>query len=118
MSTFPGWYTETNEAGEQEEVRPFPSRTLTTVILALLSLSTILALISTMWQHIGAVAAANSISAALGGAVSNRVGAASMALGWAAVGVIAVSTIGVVVMFISIALLEKLTDDDGPPTSS
>lgn len=71
-----------------------------------------------MCQHIGAVAATNSIQAVLGGAVSNRVGAVSMALGWSAVGMIAIGTIGILVLFISMELLGSMDADDVPPTRS
>lgn len=45
------------------------------------------------------------------GAVSGHVGTAAMVLGWFAVGLIGVATIGLLIMIMSISLLRRLTDD-------
>lgn len=44
------------------------------------------------------------------GAVSGHVGTAAMVLGWFAVGLIGVATIGLLIMIMSISLLRKFSD--------
>jgi Ca2+ regulator and membrane fusion protein Fig1 len=109
---FPRWYTEVSDTGSGQELKPFPSPTLSRTTLTLLLFSTILALLSAMWQHIAAVAAANAIATALGGAISHHIGAASMALAWTAVTMTAITMIALVIMLASINLLERLTNED------
>jgi hypothetical protein len=112
LSTFPGWHSEYSETGSEVEVNPFPSRLASQLAIACLGVSTIFSGISVLWQHIAAVAVATSTTALIGGAVKSHVGTASMALAWAAMLLLAISTAGVLVMILSIALLDRLTDDD------
>jgi len=111
LGTFPGWHKDVDAEGDEHEIKPFPSRLVTSVALACLILSFIFALISTLWQHIAAVAVATSLSTFIGGAITSHVGATSMALGWTAVGLLALAIMGVLVMILSIQLLDRLTDE-------
>lgn len=112
LSTFPGWHSEYSETGSEAEAKPFPSRLVSHLVAACLVVSTIFSGISVLWQHIAAVAVATSTTTLIGGAVKSHVGTASMVLAWAATFLLAISTFGVLLMIVSIALLDKLTDDD------
>jgi Ca2+ regulator and membrane fusion protein Fig1 len=90
---WPSWYEDIDSHGDEIEVKPFPIRTSLKAVAALHMLSAMLLLISTLWQHVAAAVAADSISNATGRAVSSHVGGTSMALAWAAVGVTVVVSI-------------------------
>ena len=111
LSNILGWHPEYSETGSEAEAKPFPSR-LAHLEAACLVVSTIFSGISVLWQHIAAVAVATSTTTLIGGAVKSHVGTASMALAWAATFLLAISTLGVLTVIASIALLDKLTDDD------
>ena len=98
-----------DEAGSERDVKPFPSRPVSQVALAAITLATLLALVSMMWQHTASVAAASTAQDLAYGAVKSEVGAASMALGWLGLAFLAVSALGLLVM--SINLLDRLTDE-------
>lgn len=110
VSTFPGWHIEVDDDGLETEVKPFPSKVRSRGALALMMISTICVLISVLWQHIAAVAAAGSISTALGGAASNHVGATSMGLGWAGVGVTVIATLGIAIYVLAMQLFDRTID--------
>jgi hypothetical protein len=110
--TLPKWRTEYDDQGFPTEIRSFRSPLATRASQILLLFSTILALLSTMWQHIAAVAAANAISTALGGAISHHVGTASMALAWTTAGVTALMAVVNVIGVLSITMFNALVDED------
>ena len=111
MATFPGWHEETDEAGSERDVKPFPSRPVSQVALGSVSLASLLALVSMMWQHTASVAAATTAQDMAYGSVTSRVGAAAMALGWIGLAFLVVPAIGLLVMILSIQLLDRLTDE-------
>ena len=111
LATFPGWHEETDENGSERDVKPFPSRPVSKVALAASTLASLLALVSMMWQHTASVAAATVAQDMAYGAVKTHVGAVSMALGWLGLAFLMLSTIGLLVMILSIQLLDRLTDE-------
>lgn len=111
LATFPGWYSDTDEAGSERDVKPFPFKPVTQVALAATALASLLALVSMMWQHAASVAAATTAQDLAYGAINSKVGAASMTLGWLGLAFLVIPAIGVCVMVLSISLLDRLTDD-------
>lgn len=111
LATFPGWHEETDENGSERDVKPFPSRPLSRIALAALTLASLLALVSMMWQHTASVAAATTAQDMAYGEVKTHVGAIAMALGWIGLAFLAIPAIGLLVMILSITLLDRLTDD-------
>ncbi|KAJ5557220.1 Ca2+ regulator and membrane fusion protein Fig1-domain-containing protein [Penicillium frequentans] len=110
LSTFPGWHSETSAGGSDVEVKPFPSRVVSQVALCLISFSFAFVSISVLWQHINSSSTASMAETLTYGAVSGHVGTAAMVLGWFAVGLIGVATIGLLIMIMSISLLIRMTD--------
>jgi hypothetical protein len=110
LATFPGWhYEQDEETGSEIDVKPFPSRPVCQVALALVFIASIFVLVSVLWQHTASVAAA-SISEDFGnGSVKSGVGTAAMVLGWFGFVLLIIVTIGLLVMLLSMAALDKLT---------
>lgn len=111
MNSFPGWHTEVDDSGSETDIRPFPGKLIMGIAVALLFVSMVLVLISIMWQHMVGVTAATSISTATGGVVENHIGATSIALGWAAVGMNAIAALGIWLASTSVELLDILIDE-------
>ncbi|MCJ1297340.1 hypothetical protein MMC08_000126 [Hypocenomyce scalaris] len=112
LATFPGWHQETDERGSERDVKPFPSRPVSQVALALIFVSSIFVLVSVLWQHTASVAA-STIAQDLGnGSVKSGVGTAAMVLGWFGFALLIIVTIGLLVMILSINLVAQLTDEE------
>ncbi|KAI9797238.1 MAG: hypothetical protein M1835_001594 [Candelina submexicana] len=111
LATFPGWHEEIDERGSDREVKPFPSRPVSQVALALIFISSIFVLVSVLWQHTASVAAATIAQDLGNGSVKSGVGTTAMILGWFGFALLIIVTIGLLVMILSIHLLDKLTDD-------
>ncbi|KAF3037529.1 hypothetical protein E8E12_007971 [Didymella heteroderae] len=112
LATFPGWREERDErTGSNIDFKPFPSRPVSQAALACCFVAAILLLVSSIWQHVGAVGAAAMADAAFFGNVKTAIGSAAMLLSWIGFAVAAVTTISLFVMIISIIVLDRLTDD-------
>ena len=111
LASFPGWRVEIDERGSERDVKPFPSRAASQTACGLSAIATFLALISSLWQHTAAVAAATTAENMGYGYVKSDVGAAAVGLGWAAFGTLVLPFVGLVVMILSMRLLEGLADD-------
>lgn len=111
LATFPGWHEEQDAAtGSDVDVKPFPSRPVSQVALALIFIASIFVLVSVLWQHTASVAA-STIAQDLGnGSIKSGVGTAAMVLGWFGFVLLIIVTIGLLVMILSIIVLDKLTD--------
>jgi hypothetical protein len=68
--------------GVDVDVRPFPSRAVCQVALALIFVSSIFVLISVLWQHTASVGAATITEDFGNGSVHSGVGTTAMILGW------------------------------------
>lgn len=112
LATFPGWHEERDrDTDSTVDVKPFPSRPVSQVALALIFISSIFVLVSVLWQHTASVAA-STIAQDLGnGSVKSGVGTSAMVLGWFAFVLLIIVTIGLLVMILSIMALDRLTDD-------
>ena len=112
LATFPGWHEELDERGEEKDVKPFPSRAVCQVALALIFVASVFVLVSVLWQHTASVAA-STIAQDLGnGSVKSGVGTTAMVLGWVGFSLLIVVTIGLLVMILSLGLIADLTDDE------
>jgi len=67
-------------------------------------------LITAIWQHTAAVAAASVIESICYNSVKATVGNAAVAQAWITVALLMIVTIGMVVMLVAIAVLDRLTD--------
>lgn len=111
LATFPGWHEETTEDDSIRDVKPFPSRPVSQVSLALIFVASVFVLVSVLWQHTASVAA-STIAQDLGnGSVKSGVGTTAMVLGWFGFALLIVVTIGLLVMILSIRLFTDLTDE-------
>ncbi|KAF2278431.1 membrane fusion mating protein FIG1 [Westerdykella ornata] len=113
LATFPGWHEERDAAtGSDVDVKPFPSRPVSQVALALIFIASIFILVSVLWQHTASVAAA-AVAQDLGnGSVKSGIGTSAMVLGWFGFVLFIIVTIGLLVMILSIIVLDRLTDND------
>ncbi|KAI0592858.1 Ca2+ regulator and membrane fusion protein Fig1-domain-containing protein [Biscogniauxia sp. FL1348] len=109
LATFPGWQTEEDSEGSEREVKPFPPRPITMTIAALMSIASALGFVSAFWQHIGAAGASTLLKLLTYDMAEAQIGAAAMTLGWLGASCACVTTIGMVIMILSIQLLSQLT---------
>ncbi|KAL9094823.1 MAG: hypothetical protein Q9165_002772 [Trypethelium subeluteriae] len=112
LATFPGWHEETDaRTGSDVDIKPFPSRPVSQIALALIFISSVFVLVSVLWQHTASVAASQVAQDLGNGSVKSGVGTSAMVLGWFGFGLLVVVTIGLLVMILSIRLLDKLADE-------
>lgn len=113
LATFPGWHEERDmRTGSDVDVKPFPSRPVSQIALALIFISSIFVLVSVLWQHTASVAAATVAQDLGNGSVKSGVGTSAMVLGWFGFVLLIIVTIGLLVMILSIIVLDRLTDND------
>ncbi|KAJ5766944.1 uncharacterized protein N7511_004560 [Penicillium nucicola] len=112
LATFPGWHDEIDETGSEREVKPFPSRPVSQVALALIFVSSVFVLVSVLWQHTASVAASTIAQDMGNGSVKSGVGSSAMVLGWFGFVLLVIVTVGLLFMILSLSLIRKLTDDE------
>ncbi|KAI9370141.1 membrane fusion mating protein FIG1 [Aspergillus egyptiacus] len=111
LATWPGW-TEVMTEGSEIEAKPFPSRPVSQVALALIFVGAVFVLVSVLWQHTASVAA-STIAQDLGnGSVKSGVGTSAMVLGWFGFSFMIIVSIGLLVMILNMRLLSQLTDEE------
>ncbi|KIW00861.1 uncharacterized protein PV09_07618 [Verruconis gallopava] len=112
LATFPGWHYEHDEiTGSDIDVKPFPSRPVCQVALALVFIASIFVLVSVLWQHTASVAASTIAQDFGNGSIKSGVGTSAMILGWFGFSLLIIVTIGLLVMLLSMSVLDKLTGD-------
>lgn len=111
LNTFPGWHEEIDEHGSERDVKPFPSRNVSGVVLLTQSAAAGCALCATVWQHCSAVAYASAIGVARLDHVVTKVGAAASALAWTGTCTQLLTCMLTLIMILSVQTLEDLTDD-------
>lgn len=112
LSTLPGWHTQVDIDGLEHEVKPFPSRTTTSIIGWTLAWAIGFGFVSSLWVHVGVVAATESIKVNFRQLVETRLGVVVLTLSWVAVALTVLALTAIIVMILSIRLLERLTEDD------
>ncbi|KAG9248493.1 Ca2+ regulator and membrane fusion protein Fig1-domain-containing protein [Calycina marina] len=110
LATFPGWHDETSSDGSERQVKPFPSRTMSYAILAMLALASMLIFVSIFWAHIGSSAGVVMAETLTYGAVRGHVGSVAMGLGWSTVFLVVIAAIGIFIMILSINTLSGIAD--------
>ena len=112
LATFPAWHVETDDTGNDVSVKPFPSQPLTKFICGILAAASFFALLSSLWQHVAAVAFTSTVRKISYGSVKSEVGAAAMGLGWASLIMYIGASCAMFVMILSISMLDDLLEDD------
>lgn len=113
LATFPGWHEETDDEGDARDVKPFPSRPVSQIALALIFVASVFVLVSVLWQHTASVAASQVAQDLGNGSIMSGVGVSAMALGWVSFGLLVAVTIGLLAMILSIRILSEALADDG-----
>ncbi|KYK54742.1 hypothetical protein DCS_06702 [Drechmeria coniospora] len=111
LATFPGWHEEEDSEGSEREVKPFPSRPVSQVALAIIFIASIFILVSVLWQHTASVAASIIAQDFGNGVVKSGVGTSAMVMGWFSFTLLIIVTIGLLVMILSISVLGQLMRD-------
>ncbi|TVY15671.1 hypothetical protein LARI1_G004965 [Lachnellula arida] len=107
LATFPGWHEEEDSGGSEREVKPFPSRPVSQIALAIIFIASIFVLVSVLWQHTASVAASIIAQDMGNGSVRSGVGTTAMVLGWFGFALLIIVTIGLLVMILSIRVLAE-----------
>ncbi|KAH8880337.1 membrane fusion mating protein FIG1 [Thozetella sp. PMI_491] len=110
LATFPGWHEEEDSEGSQREVKPFPSRPVSQVALAIIFIASIFVLVSVLWQHTASVAASIIAQDLANGSVMAGVGTSAMVMGWFSFTLLIIVTIGLLVMILSIRVLRQIME--------
>lgn len=110
LSTFPGWHEEEDSEGSEHEVKSFPSRIASYTALVLNTGGALFGLASAFWQHIGGAGASTLTRLSTYDAVVAQVGPVCMALGWLAAALVSISSLGMLLMVVSIHVLNALAD--------
>ncbi|KAH7157121.1 Ca2+ regulator and membrane fusion protein Fig1-domain-containing protein [Dactylonectria macrodidyma] len=108
LATFPGWHEEEDSEGSEREVKPFPSRFVSQIALAIIFIASIFVLVSVLWQHTASVAASVIAQDFGNGAVRSGVGTSAMVLGWFSFALLIIVTIGLLVMILSMSVLSAI----------
>ncbi|VUC23679.1 unnamed protein product [Clonostachys rosea] len=109
LATWPGWHEEEDSEGSERAVKPFPSRPVSQVALAIIFVASIFILVSVLWQHTASVAASVIAQDFGNGVVKSGVGTSAMVMGWFSFALLIVVTIGLLVMIISMQFLTQMT---------
>jgi hypothetical protein len=110
LATFPGWYEEEDSKGSEREVRPFPSRPVSQIALAIIFIASIFVLVSVLWQYAASVAASIIAQDFGNGSVLSGVGTSAIVMGWFSFTLLIIVTIGLLVMILSIRVLASTMD--------
>jgi hypothetical protein len=111
-SRTPGWRVDVDEDGNEFNIRPEPSRKLSTIILAAFVLAELFMIVAILWQHVAVVAQSATTEVAFNGAVRGDVGTVAMGLGWGAIGANLVTTLGSVLITVGLRLSSELIDEE------
>lgn len=113
LFTFPGWQEEVDgETGDLIVMKPFPSRRITFILVVLTGFASGLAFAASLWQHTTASAIASLTETVSHGTVGASVGGAAVALVWFPFALSFTVFLGIFVMVISIAMLDRMTDEE------
>ncbi|TRX95959.1 hypothetical protein FHL15_003101 [Xylaria flabelliformis] len=110
LATFPGWHEEEDSEGSEREIKPFPSRPVSQIALAIIFIASIFVLVSVLWQHTASVAASIIAQDFGNGSVKSGVGTSAIVMGWFSFALLIIVTIGLLVMILSIRVLTQLAD--------
>lgn len=110
LATFPGWHEEqddnTSDSSAVVLKKPFPTRPVSQVALALVFIAAVFILVSVLWQHTASVAASIVAADLANGSVRSGVGTSAMVMGWFSFTLLIIVTIGLLVMILSMAIIQ------------
>lgn len=112
---FPGWHSDTDNGSE---VIHFFSALKSHTACAVAFASSLLLLLSSLWQHVAVVAYAASVDSLVSSAVKTDLGTTSIVILWVAFAIMTVVGLGLVVMSLSIQILDRIIDGFGTGTYS
>lgn len=113
FNTFPGWHEERDiTTGSDIDVKPFPSRPVLMACLACTGLASLFTFTSALWQHTAAATAATVLETSAVSLIKGSVGSVGTVLAWLIFGIWIITFIATLVMYLSVLLLARLTDDD------
>ncbi|KAI0388483.1 Ca2+ regulator and membrane fusion protein Fig1-domain-containing protein [Xylariaceae sp. FL0594] len=108
LATWPGWHESEDDEDGDRDIKPFPSRPVSQVALAIIFISSIFVLVSVLWQHTASVAASIIAQDFGNGSVKSGVGTSAIVMGWFSFAFLIIVTIGLLVMILSIRVLAEL----------
>ena len=112
LLSFPDWREETDElTGSTVDVKPFPSRLVSSATAASLGFASALAFGSAVWQHTSAASIACLAETMSQSQVNARVGTAAVALVWIPVFLIALAFLAMAGMIVAIIIFNKSIED-------
>lgn len=111
LATFPGWHEQRDERiGSDIEVNPFPSRPVAHAAMTAATVSAVLLLIASLWQHVGSVAAAAMVEKTSHGNVKADIRSSATVMVSLGVAVECFAAIGLIVMVAVMIVLDRITD--------
>lgn len=111
FNTFPGWHEERDEAtGSDVDVKPFPSRPVLVACLACTVIGALFTFTSALWQHTASATAATILETSAVSIIKANVGSVGTALAWLIFGIWLIVFLATFVMWLSIRILDRLTD--------
>jgi hypothetical protein len=109
LSAFPRWESDQDpETGSLIDIKPFPSRKLILGCLTTTGLSTVLALIATLWQHVSGTTLTALAKSSFAATVYSKVGALSISFLWLSTLFSLCTFIGIYFMFTSMNILNEM----------
>jgi hypothetical protein len=111
---FPNWHIEEDEeTGSFIEVKAFPSKMLVRCCVTTTSLSSVLTIVATLWQHVSATTLQALAESSFTATVHSRVGALSTSFLWLSTLFSLCSLLGVSLFLLSMQILQRLQDTHG-----
>lgn len=112
LATFPGWHEEVDSVGSDREVKSFPSRSISILALACVTVASVFSVISALWQHLSAAATVSMVKAFGHGYARGHVGTTAMVFGWGGMALLSLTMMGLLLMIISIRVLADLATEE------
>jgi len=110
LAAFPRWYEDVYDWRPRRALLPFSAKLETLGVLGTVNVAAILALISIVWQHIAAGAAASTAQTMGYGSISSEVGSVAVGLGWSALALYIVVALSLWAIY-SMPPLDELVDE-------
>ena len=111
LSTFPGWHVEVDDqTGSVVDVKPFPSRSVTTVCLALSFFAAVMSIGAAFWHHVSCATAATFMKLWGLDLLSVSVGPIAVAFAWLGASLLCGVFWACFVTSTSMEILDNLTD--------
>ncbi|RKF53572.1 hypothetical protein OnM2_104008 [Erysiphe neolycopersici] len=100
LATFPSDYG-ANEETDEDEI-PFPSKSVSQVVICIVFIACVFVLVSVLWQHTASVAASIIAQDFGNGSVRSGVGTTAMVLGWFGFSILVLATLGLLILLLAV----------------